>query len=61
MLTGWLVSHGAGRGYVNILMDDEGEDRVEAAHGENVPRHVEAKRQYDLENTWHVSTNNPTS
>ena len=51
----------AGGGYVNMLMDDEGDDRVEAAYGENFPRLVEAKRRYDPENLWHVNKNIPTS
>ncbi len=51
----------AGGGYLNMLMDDEGDDRVEAAYGENFPRLVEAKRRYDPENLWHVNKNIPTS
>ena len=51
----------AGGGYVNMLMDDEGEDRVEAAYGDNFPRLVETKRRYDPENLWHVNKNIPTS
>ena len=44
-----------------MLMDDEGDDRVEAAYGENFPRLVEAKRRYDPENLWHVNKTIPTS
>jgi hypothetical protein len=44
-----------------MLLDDEGDDRVEAAYGENVPRLVEAKRRYDPENLWHVNKTIPTS
>lgn len=51
----------AGGGYVNMLMDDEDNDRVEAAYGENFPRLVETKRRYDPENLWHVNKNIPTS
>ena len=49
----------AGGGYVNMLMDDEGEDRVEAAYGDNFPRLVETKRRYDPENLWHVQQEHP--
>jgi FAD/FMN-containing dehydrogenase len=49
----------AGGGYVNMLMDDEGADRVEASYRDNFPRLVEVKRRYDPANLFRVNANIP--
>jgi FAD binding domain/Berberine and berberine like len=63
-LIGWtkayhdaLHPHSAGGGYVNMMMHDEGPDRVSASFGENLGRLVEAKRRYDPENRFRINQN----
>jgi FAD/FMN-containing dehydrogenase len=46
-----------GGGYVNFMMDDEGNDRVRATYGENYPKLVTAKEKYDPENLFRVNHN----
>jgi len=46
-----------GGAYVNFMMDDEGDARVNAAYGENFPRLQKIKRKYDPENTFRVNQN----
>jgi FAD/FMN-containing dehydrogenase len=48
-------SHGGG--YVNFMMDDEGEERVRAAYGANHDRLVAIKRKYDPDNLFRVNQN----
>jgi FAD/FMN-containing dehydrogenase len=49
----------AGGGYVNMLQDDEGADRVRASYRDNFPRLVEVKRRYDPANLFRVNANIP--
>lgn len=42
--------------YINFMMK-EGDDKVQAAYGENYPRLVEVKRKYDTENFFHINQN----
>jgi FAD/FMN-containing dehydrogenase len=44
-------------GYVNFLMDDEVEDRVQAAYGENYARLASVKAAYDPANLFRVNQN----
>jgi FAD/FMN-containing dehydrogenase len=46
----------AGGAYVNMMME-EGQDRVEAAYGENYARLAKIKAKYDPENLFHVNQN----
>jgi hypothetical protein len=43
--------------YVNFMMDDETEGRVEASYGENYQRLTRAKAQYDPDNLFRVNQN----
>jgi hypothetical protein len=43
--------------YVNFMMDDEEEGRVEASYGENYQRLARAKAQYDPDNLFRVNQN----
>ena len=52
-----LHPHSAGGGYVNMMMDDEGPDRVRASYGDNFARLADVKRRYDPENAFHVNQN----
>jgi len=63
-LTEWARSYwdaihpySAGGAYVNMMMDDEGQDRVRAAYRHNYERLAEVKRQYDPDNFFHVNQN----
>jgi FAD/FMN-containing dehydrogenase len=49
--------HAIGGGYVNMSMDDEGEDQVKATYRGNYDRLVEVKNQYDPTNLFHVNQN----
>jgi FAD/FMN-containing dehydrogenase len=44
-------------GYVNFMMDDEGDARVKATYGENYQRLVALKRTYDPSNLFRVNQN----
>jgi FAD/FMN-containing dehydrogenase len=46
----------AGGAYVNMMME-EGQDRVEAAYGENYARLAQIKAKYDPDNLFHVNQN----
>jgi hypothetical protein len=46
----------AGGAYVNMMME-EGQDRVEAAYGENYERLAKVKAEYDPDNLFHVNQN----
>jgi FAD/FMN-containing dehydrogenase len=52
-----LHPHSAGGGYINMLMHDEGPDRVRASYRENYDRLVEVKRRVDPENLFHINQN----
>jgi FAD/FMN-containing dehydrogenase len=54
-----LHPHSAGGAYVNMMMDDEGPDRVRASYRDNFARLVEVKRRYDPDNAFHVNQNIP--
>jgi hypothetical protein len=44
-------------GYVNFMMDDEGQRRVQATYGDNYPRLAAVKAQYDPHNFFRVNQN----
>ncbi len=44
-------------GYVNFMMDDEGENRVKASYRENYPRLATIKKKYDPTNFFRVNQN----
>jgi FAD/FMN-containing dehydrogenase len=52
-----LHPHSAGGAYVNMMMHDEGPDRVRASYGDNYDRLVEIKRRYDPANLFRVNQN----
>ncbi|HET8742455.1 MAG TPA: FAD-binding oxidoreductase [Gaiella sp.] len=52
-----LRPYAAGAGYVNFMMDDEGESRVKATYGSNYPRLQQVKAQYDPDNVFRVNQN----
>jgi FAD/FMN-containing dehydrogenase len=57
----WKAVHGfnlAGA-YVNFMMDDEAEGRVQATYGENYGRLAEVKARYDPTNLFRVNQNIP--
>ena len=45
------------RRYVNMMMADEGEDRVKASYGDNYPRLAQIKAHYDPDNLFRVNQN----
>jgi FAD/FMN-containing dehydrogenase len=47
----------AGGAYVNMMMDDEGQERIRASYRDNYDRLVEVKRRYDPENLFRVNQN----
>lgn len=46
-----------GGGYVNFMMDDEGEARIKASYGENYARLATLKKKYDPTNLFRVNQN----
>ncbi len=52
-----LRPYAAGAGYVNFMMDDEGQGRVKATYGANYPRLQQIKAEYDPENVFRVNQN----
>jgi FAD/FMN-containing dehydrogenase len=52
-----LHPYSAGGAYVNMLMHDEGVDRIRASYRGNYDRLVEIKRRYDPDNLFHVNQN----
>jgi FAD/FMN-containing dehydrogenase len=52
-----LHPYSAGGAYVNMMMHDEGSDRVQASYGDNYDRLVEVKRRYDPGNFFRVNQN----
>ena len=56
----WSAVHAFNRhggGYVNFMMDDEGQGRVRAAYGANYDSLVAVKRKYDPTNLFSVNQN----
>ncbi|WP_214473081.1 FAD-binding oxidoreductase [Mesorhizobium sp. dw_380] len=49
--------HNGEGGYVNFMMEDEGEARVRASYGANYERLSEVKRTYDPSNVFRVNQN----
>jgi FAD/FMN-containing dehydrogenase len=52
-----LHPHSAGGAYVNMMMHDEGPDRVRASYRGNYDRLVEVKRRYDPANLFRINQN----
>jgi hypothetical protein len=46
-----------GGGYVNFMLDDEADGRVQAAYGDNYRRLTLAKMRYDSNNLFRVNQN----
>ena len=55
----WKAVHpfNLGGGYVNFMMDDEADDRLQATYGDNYPRLAAVKAQYDPDNLFRVNQN----
>ena len=55
----WQELHdsSAGGGYVNMMMEDDGRERVRAAYRGNYDRLVQIKRRYDPTNLFHINHN----
>lgn len=52
-----LHPHSAGGAYVNMMGEEEGEDRIKASYGDNYARLAEIKRKYDPTNFFHMNQN----
>lgn len=57
----WADLHptSAGGAYVNMMMEDEGAERVRASYRGNFERLSEIKRRYDPTNLFHLNQNIP--
>lgn len=55
----WDAVHpySAGGAYVNMMMDDEGDERVRASYRDNYPRLAAVKKRYDPGNLFRVNQN----
>jgi FAD/FMN-containing dehydrogenase len=55
----WEAVHpfNMGGAYVNFMMDDENDGRVEATYGSNFKRLSEIKKKYDPQNLFRVNQN----
>jgi hypothetical protein len=55
----WSAIHkfNPGGGYVNFMMDDEGDERVQASYGDKYSRLAAIKKKYDPENLFHINQN----
>jgi hypothetical protein len=49
--------HSSGGGYVNFMMGDEGEGRLNATYGDNYARLTAMKKKYDPANLFRVNQN----
>lgn len=56
-----VVSASGTTPYVNMMMEDDGRDRVRAAYRGNYDRLVQVKRRYDPTNLFHINHNIPPS
>ncbi|HXS30025.1 MAG TPA: BBE domain-containing protein, partial [Steroidobacteraceae bacterium] len=54
-----LHASSAGGGYVNMMMEDEGEERIKAAYRGNYDRLSQIKKRYDPTNFFHINQNIP--
>ena len=52
-----LHASSAGGGHVNMMMEDDGQERVRAAYRGNYDRLVQIKRRYDSANLFHIDHN----
>jgi FAD/FMN-containing dehydrogenase len=52
-----LHPYSAGGAYVNMMMDDEGQERVRASYRHNYERLAQIKRKYDPHNLFHINQN----
>ena len=52
-----LHPYSAGGAYVNMMMHDEGQERVRASYRDNYDRLVEIKRRYDPANLFRINQN----
>ncbi len=52
-----LHPYSAGGAYVNMMMDDEGQERMKAAYRDNYPRLAQIKKKYDPANLFHINQN----
>ena len=52
-----LHQYSAGGAYVNMMMDDEGDERVRASYRDNYARLAAAKKRYDPDNLFRVNQN----
>lgn len=64
LITSWarnyweaLHPYGAGGGYVNFMMDGEGDDRIRATYQDNYERLARLKAKYDPDNFFQVNQN----
>jgi FAD/FMN-containing dehydrogenase len=55
----WEAIHpfNPGGGYVNFMMDDENDDRMQTTYGPNYKRLTEVKKKYDPKNLFRVNQN----
>jgi hypothetical protein len=55
----WKAVHpyNSGGAYVNFMMDDESEDRLQATYGENFARLAQIKAEFDPKNLFRVNQN----
>ena len=55
----WAALHpySAGGAYVNMMMDNEGQERVQASYRENYARLAGLKKKYDPTNFFHINQN----
>jgi len=55
----WEALHpfSAGGAYVNMMMEEEGDERVQASYGPNYERLTKLKAKYDPDNFFHVNQN----
>lgn len=55
----WKAVHpySSGGGYVNFMMDDEGDTRLKATYGDNYDRLIALKRKYDPTNFFRINQN----
>jgi hypothetical protein len=47
----------AGGTYINFLTEDEGDERIKAAYGNNYEKLVEVKKNWDPKNLFRINKN----